>query len=97
MPRNVSGLKRGGSPGRPKGVPNRATTEIKAACEQLLNDPVYRERLHARLLAGDLPPGMESLIWYYAYGKPKEQLEVNVPDPVTVINKFHGVMPVPES
>ena len=97
MPRNITGLKRGGSPGRPRGVPNRSTTEVKEACEKLVNDPAYRVRLQQRLLAGDLPPAMESLIWFYAFGKPKEQLEVNVPDPVTVINKFHGVMPVPES
>jgi hypothetical protein len=28
---NISGLKRGGSPGRPKGVPNKVTVEAKAA------------------------------------------------------------------
>lgn len=32
--RNIGGLKRGGSPGRPKGVPNKATAEIKALAQE---------------------------------------------------------------
>jgi len=39
------GLKRGGSPGRPKGVPNRVTTDARAGCTQLVDDRVYRARL----------------------------------------------------
>lgn len=31
--RNTAGLKRGGSPGRPKGVPNKTTTAAKSAIE----------------------------------------------------------------
>ena len=60
--RNTSGLKRGGSPGRPKGVPNKVTIEVRAACAELVDDPVYRDRLQARLLAGRLPPSLECLI-----------------------------------
>jgi hypothetical protein len=33
MAKNTSGLLRGG-PGRPKGVPNKATAEIRALCQQ---------------------------------------------------------------
>ena len=74
--RNTSGLKRGGSPGRPKGVPNKVTTEVRSACAELVDDPVYRDRLKARLLAGRLPPALECLLWHYAKGKPKDELEV---------------------
>jgi len=35
--RNTSGLRRGG--GRPKGVPNKVTTEARAACAELVDDP----------------------------------------------------------
>jgi len=41
-----------------------------------IDDPVYRERLKARLLAGRLPPALECLLWHYAKGKPKDDLQV---------------------
>ena len=75
MPRNTSGLRRGG-PGRPPGVPNKATIEAKQVCSELVDNPDYRERLKARLIAGKLPPAVETMLWYYAKGKPKEVLEV---------------------
>jgi hypothetical protein len=84
-------LKRTAGPGRPPGRLNNATIEVKEACAKLVDDPIYRERLKARLIAGKLPPAVETMLWFYAKGKPKEQIEINVPDPVTVINKFHGV------
>lgn len=84
--RNTSGLKRG-SPGRPKGVPNRVTTEARSACAEVVDDPVYRERLKARLLAGKLPPALECLVWHYAKGKPKDDRQVtgNEGGPITFI------------
>ena len=74
--RNTTGLKRGG-PGRPKGVSNKATIEARQACAELVDDPAYRATLKARLVAGTLSPAVECLIWYYAKGKPKEQLDVD--------------------
>ena len=41
-----------------------------------LTIPVYRDRLKARLLAGRLPPALECLLWHYAKGKPKDDLQV---------------------
>jgi hypothetical protein len=32
--RNTCGLKRGGSPGRPKGIPNKASAEIRALAQE---------------------------------------------------------------
>jgi hypothetical protein len=75
--RNTSGLKRGGSPGRPKGVPNRATVDAREFCSSIVDDPAYQARLRRRALAGDLPPAIEAMIWYYAKGKPKDRLEVS--------------------
>jgi len=69
------GLKRGGSPGRPKGVPNKATVEAKAAATLIVDDPKYRENLLHRARAGKLAPGMEVVLWSYAKGRPKEQNE----------------------
>ena len=73
--RNTSGLKRGGSPGRPKGVPNKATAEAKEACALIVDDEVYRQNLLARALKGKLAPAVEVMLWYYAKGKPKETIE----------------------
>ena len=63
-------------PGRPKGSLNQHTLEAKAFARGLLNDPTYRKNLQVRLLAGEAG-AMEPLLWAYAYGKPKEHVEVN--------------------
>ena len=74
MTRNTQGLKRGG-PGRPKGVPNKATAEAKQACAAIVDDPTYRRNLAARARAGRLAPAVECMLWHYAYGKPKEHFQ----------------------
>jgi len=71
---NMDGLKRGGSKGRPKGVPNKATLEIKEFARAVLSSPEYIASLTKRLQAGKAPH-METLLNYYAHGKPKEQIE----------------------
>jgi len=62
--------------GRPKGGLNKSTLAGRQFAEQLVNDPVYRRNLRERLLAGKVPPGVESMLWYYAHGKPRETLEL---------------------
>lgn len=74
--RNTSGLKRGGSPGRPKGKPNKATVEVKEACAEIVDDPVYRRNVAKRARAGKLAPAVECLLWYYAKGKPKDHVDL---------------------
>jgi hypothetical protein len=73
--RQLSGLKHGG-PGRPKGVPNKATVEVKEAARGLVEDATYRQNLKTRLETGKLAPAMESVLWFYAYGKPKETVAI---------------------
>lgn len=70
MPRNTSGLNRGG-PGRKPGIPNKATQEIKEVARRLLEDPDYVQNLKRRLQRGDAGQ-VEPLLYHYAYGKPKE-------------------------
>lgn len=70
-------MKNGNPPnlkGRPKGALNKATREIKDAARALVEDADYREKLKRRLASGKAPH-METLLHYYAYGKPKEQME----------------------
>lgn len=64
----------GNPAGRKPGTHNKATLEAKAFCQGLVMDTIYQRRLKRRLLDGDLAPGIEMMIWYYAAGKPKETL-----------------------
>jgi hypothetical protein len=73
--RDLSGLRRGG-PGRPKGVPNRATLEVREFSASIVDDPAYQQRVRERALAGELPPAIESLLWHYRWGKPKEDAHI---------------------
>ena len=66
----------GAGRGRPVGSQNKSTIEVKRLARQLVIDPTYRKNLHARLRAGDAG-AMEPLLWAYAFGKPKEHVEVN--------------------
>ena len=74
--RNTSGLKRGGSSGRPKGTPNKASLAAKEFCASVVDDPVYQAGIRRRALTGKLSPVVECMIWYYAKGKPKEMMSV---------------------
>lgn len=65
----------GPGPGRPKGVPNKATIEIKAIARGLLEDEAYRVSLRRRLLAGKASR-VETLLYHYAYGVPKQSVEI---------------------
>lgn len=73
MPRNTSGLRRGG-PGRPKGVPNRATREFKAFWRCWMDSADYRENVKRRILLGRAPH-LESYIAQMVYGRPKDVVE----------------------
>lgn len=69
----VKGDKRAG---RPRGVPNKVTIEIRELSRGLLSDPAYLATLKQRLKKGTLAPAVWCLLYHYAYGKPKETVEV---------------------
>ncbi len=62
--------------GRRKGVPNKATREVREFCQRLLESEDYQAALRQRISKGRLAPALECLIWTYAYGKPKERVEM---------------------
>jgi len=73
----VKGDKRAG---RPPGLLNKATLEVREATRAMVDEPGYLAKLKARLDSGTLPPAIEAMLWYYAYGKPKERVEVTGQD-----------------
>lgn len=61
--------------GRPKGIPNKRTREIQAFAAKMLEDADYVKELAVRLRRGKAPH-VETLLYHYAYGKPKETIAV---------------------
>lgn len=75
---------RSGNPrGRPKGVPNKATQEIRGLARGLLLDPIYLRSLKKRLIAGTAGP-VEVTLFQYAFGRPKDEVVPDVPIKITL-------------
>jgi hypothetical protein len=56
-------------------VPNKVTIEAKRAATELVDDPEYRKNLLERLRKGKVAPAVETMLWSYAHGKPKDAVE----------------------
>jgi len=52
--------------------------EVEKGGAAILDDPTYRTNLTARARAGTLAPAVEAMLWHYAFGKPRESLEVTM-------------------
>lgn len=74
-------------PGRPKGRLNNATVQAQEFARGIVSSPAYRKRLLERVKGGTLPPAVESMLWHYAWGKPKETVELTGEDggPLSVV------------
>lgn len=66
--------------GRQKGTVNKATAEVQKLCRRMVENSKYLTGIRKRLREGDLHPGVETMLWHYAYGKPKETVEVSGAD-----------------
>jgi hypothetical protein len=92
MPRAKQGrgshpwLNKGGSPGRPKEGPD--DKEIRKTCKALLKRPAYVKMLQSKLDAGTLHPSINCLLYYYAHGKPAEDIEIKQVIPVRVVHDY---------
>jgi hypothetical protein len=75
--RNTTGLRRGG-PGRPKGVPNKATVEVKAWAQSVVEDPQVQATTLDLARRGKLDSSLFRELLHYAYGKPKESMSVDL-------------------
>ena len=87
-PNSLANLKAQQGKGRPKGTPNKATRAIQEVAQSLLSDEQYVDALVRRLRRGTAG-AVEPLLYHYAYGKPKDTVEVNGPNggPLAVIER----------
>lgn len=65
----------GNPSGRPPGTVSKVTVEQREWCIELLRDPAYQESVRQRILAGEADH-IETLVWYYALGKPKNTVKI---------------------
>lgn len=62
--------------GRPKGSLNRVTQQAREFARQFLDSEDYRASIERRIKNDALPGGVEVMLWYYAFGKPTDKIEV---------------------
>jgi hypothetical protein len=69
--------------GRVKGNPNRISVEVKTLVSELVNSATYQHKLRADFVRRKVHPTIESLIWAYYLGKPRQPVDVNATVDVT--------------
>lgn len=62
--------------------------EIKGLARMLVTDPFYLEELQKRLRRGTAAPAVETTLWAYAFGKPKELIEVKKVTAVKILHEY---------
>lgn len=84
--------------GRRKGAVNRATREVQTLARALVQSPRYVRKLRARLIAGTAAPAVEVLVWYYAYGRPRFEVELGADKSLArLIAEAAGAVPVTDT
>jgi hypothetical protein len=58
--------------GRCKGAQNKVTREVQALAQGIIEDPAVQAKLLEQARRGKLAPAVMTLLFHYAYGKPKE-------------------------
>lgn len=76
-----------GNPGRPKGATSKVTREVKQFAQSILEDPLVQQRTLEDARKGRLAPPIHSMLFHYAYGKPKDTLKVEGLERLEVIIK----------
>lgn len=62
--------------GRKPGAVNKATAEIREVTQKLF-DEAYFANIRVRLGEGKLPPAVECKLLAYAFGEPKQSIELD--------------------
>ena len=76
MPRPKGSAKPPGS-GRKAGTPNKRTQDAQAVARAIVDDPEVQALWLQQARTGDLSPTFLQLLCYYAWGKPKETVELS--------------------
>ena len=62
--------------GRRRGTRNRRTVAAFALASELMNDVGYQYRFRRDFTRRRVHPSIETLIWHYVAGKPKESIQM---------------------
>jgi hypothetical protein len=83
--------------GRKPGIKNVTTPEARAIAQYIVQHPKVQARLLQQAIDGTLRPEIEILLWHYAYGKPREQIEVTGPNggPIQLFEVVLNWQPLP--
>jgi hypothetical protein len=73
---NVQGLDAPGSLGDYEQADAELT--VTDLCRKILGSAEYLSSIETRVRVGTLPPTVEAMLWHYAYGKPAENVNLNV-------------------
>jgi hypothetical protein len=86
--RALANLRRGGGPGRKRGIPNAATLEIKALASRLLvEDQEWIESARRRMIAGEAPH-LETFFLSHKFGRPKDVDHAPERPPILFISQY---------
>jgi hypothetical protein len=75
--------------GRGPGVLNRRTVEIQAIAAAIVEDPEVQATLLRQARDGTLAPGIMQMLFYYAYGRPTERIEMH--SQVDILQRLQNV------
>lgn len=62
--------------------------EITKLATYLVTDPIYLQDVQQKMREGKLNPLLQSMLWAYAFGKPKERVEIQEAKVVKIIHTF---------
>lgn len=66
--------------------------QVKQIAKALVLDPFYLSTLQKRMREGKLAPAVEVTLWGYAFGKPKEQIEIRKASVVKILHEYADVV-----
>jgi len=66
------------APANPSSSSSFMRHEAQRFARSIVESESYRKTVRDRILSHDLPPAVETMLWHYAYGKPIEQVQLNV-------------------